>query len=325
MNNIQTDLADQLKRAFAFRESLGLQTNALRLVNSQGDSLDGLIIDRFNKHFVVYILEERWHPHQKTISAVLGEHFEVAYLVFKDRTVSETRSASRIAVEVVTGEGNSQTIVEENGLRFHVDLNDHLNQGLFLDMRRNRKLVGSLSAGRSVLNCFSYTCSFGVYCRQAGASRVTNVDISAKFLQKGKENYRLNKLHEGRSEFVREHAVRYLQRVAKRNNLFDIIILDPPSFARFEGSTFSVKKDMPDLIEKAMRALTREGMLFVSTNMSTISRPQLEEWAHIAAKNTGRKITEADRLGQDVEFRGSGLMKESFLSAVLLKTMLLDG
>lgn len=315
-----TDISSQLKRAFSFRETLGLATNAMRLVNSQGDNLDGLIIDRFDKHFVVYILDAFWYPHQKTVRDTLTEHFQVAYLVFKDRTVSETRSASHIAVDVQIGEGNSKTIVEENGLQFHVDLNDHLNQGLFLDMRKNRKLVASYAKDRSVLNCFAYTCSFGVYCRKAGASRVTNVDISDKFLQKGKENYRLNQLHEGRSEFVGEHAVHYLDRVAKRNNFFDIIILDPPSFSRFKGTVFSVKKDMPALIEKAFRALTQDGILFVSTNLSTISRAQLEEWAKFAAQKTGRKITEVNRLGQDIEFRGSGLMKESFLSALLVKT-----
>ena len=318
-----TDISLQLKRAFSYRESLGLDTNAMRLVNSRGDGLEGLIIDRFNKHFVVYILDARWNPHRKAISDVLREHFKVAYLVCKDRTISGTPSASSLAVDVLIG-GDSQAIVEENGLRFQVDLNDHLNQGLFLDMRKNRKLVASYAKGRAVLNCFAYTCSFGVYCRKSGASRVTNVDISAKFLQKGKVNYRLNHLHEGRSEFVQDDTVRYLQRVAKRNNLFDIIILDPPSFARFEGTVFSIKKDMPLLIEKALRALTSEGMVFVSTNLSSISRPQLEEWAHIAAKKTKRKIIESNRLGQDIEFRGSGLMKESFLSAVLLKTVLLD-
>src|SRR3989344_4379960 len=273
------DIPLQLKRAFSFRETLGLDTNAMRLVNSRGDGLEGLLIDRFNKHFVAYILDARWLPHQKMISDALAEHFEVSYLAFKDRTVSDTRSASRISGDVRIGAGNSKTIVEENGLRFHVDLNDHLNQGLFLDMRKNRKLVASYTKDRSVLNCFAYTCSFGVYCRKAGASRVTNVDISEKFLQKGKENYRLNQLHEGRSEFVSEHAVHYLDRVAKRNNFFDIIILDPPSFSRFKGTVFSVKKDMPLLIEKAFRALTPEGMLFVSTNLSSISRPQIEEWA----------------------------------------------
>lgn len=315
-----TDIPAQLKRAFVFRDTLGLETNAMRLVNSRGDGLDGLLIDRFNKHFVVYILDAVWYPHQKAVRDALTEHFEVAYLVFKDRTVSETRSAAHIALDVQIGEGNSKTIVEENGLQFHVDLNDHLNQGLFLDMRKNRKLVASYAKDRSVLNCFAYTCSFGVYCRKAGASRVTNVDISEKFLQKGEENYRLNKLHEGRSEFVSEHAVHYLERVAKRNNLFDIIILDPPSFSRFKGTVFSVKKDMPRLIEKAFRALTPDGMVFVSTNLSTISRPQLEEWAKFAAQKTGRRITEVNRLGQDIEFRGSGLMKESFLSALLVKT-----
>jgi len=318
-----TDLTYLLKRAFLYRESLKLDTNAMRLVNSRRDGLEGLIIDRFNKHFVVYVLDVGWHSHQRTINDALVEHFEVEYLVFKDRTVSHPRSASHIAVDVLIGQGNSRTVVEENGLHFHVDLNDHLNQGLFLDMRKNRKLLATYAAGRSVLNCFAYTCSFGVYCRKSGVSRLTNVDISAKFLHKGKENYRLNHLHEGRSEFVQEHALHYLDRASKRNNLFDIIILDPPSFSRFKGTVFSVKKDMPLLIEKAFRALTPDGMLFVSTNLSSISRSQLEEWAHQAALKTDRKIIELNHFGQDIEFRGCGLMKESFLSAVLLKTGLL--
>lgn len=308
-----SEITNQLDSALKFRETLGLNTNAMRLVNGQGDGLDGLIIDRFNKHFVVYMLDKFWLAHKEAIRTFLCEHFDVGYLIFKDR------SAENVSVDVAISKEGSQTVVEENGLQFHVDLNDNLNQGLFLDMRKNRKLVASYAKDKAVLNCFSYTCSFGVYCRQAGASRVTNVDISAKVLSRGKENYRLNRLHEGRSEFVQEHAITYLERVAKRNNLFDIIILDPPSFSRYEGKVFSVKKDMSVLIEKAMSALTAAGIIFVSTNLSTISRAQMEEWAYTAAKKANRTITEVNRLGQDIEFRGSGLMKESFLSALLIK------
>ncbi len=311
------DIKRHLTRAFHYRESLALNTNAMRLVNSQGDGLKGLIIDRFNKHFVVYMLDARWQRYQKTILEILCEHFEVLYLVFKEHSA---RDASRIAIEVLIDKEDSKTIIEENGLLFHVDLNDHLHQGLFMDMRRNRSLVASCSRGRAVLNCFAYTCSFGMYGRKSGASRVINVDISSKFLQKGKENYRLNRLPEARGEFVREDVIRYLERTAKRNNCFDIVILDPPSFSRFEAKVFSVKKDMPVLIEKAFRVLGREGMLFVSTNLSSIPHAKLEEWACGAAGKSERKILEVKRLSQDVDFRGSGLMKESFLSAVLIKT-----
>ena len=306
-------IINHLQSAFDFRESLALNTNAMRLVNGRGDGLDGLIIDRYNKHFVVYLLEASWQPHKETISKFLCEHFDVQYLICKDRSVSTP------CVDVLVSKENSQTIVEENGLKFHVDLNDHLNQGLFLDMRKNRKLVASYAKDKAVLNCFAYTCSFGVYARKFGAARVTNVDISSKVLQKGKENYRLNHLHEGRSEFVQDHAVEYMQRVARRNNFFDIIVLDPPSFSRYEGKAFSVKKDMPLMIEKALLALNPSGILFVSTNLSTISRPQMEEWTRAAAKKLKRKVVEVSRLSQDIDFRGSGLMKESFLSALLVK------
>jgi len=307
------------EKAFRYREALSLSTNAMRLVNSKGDGLDGLIVDRFNKHFVVYILDAGWHPHKNIVREVLVGRFDIDYLLFKDRTVSDTRSAEKIAVEVVVDRQGSQTIVEENGLRFQVDLNDHLNQGLFLDMRNNRKLVASHAQNKEVLNCFAYTCSFGAYCRKFGATRVVNVDISSKFLKRGEENYRLNRLPTGRSEFLHEHALQYIERAVKRNNFFDIIILDPPSFSRYEGKVFSVKKDIPSMIEKALCALKSSGILFVSTNLSSISRAQLEEWSFRAAKKVQRKIVEIDRLSQDIDFRGSGLMKESFLSALLIK------
>jgi 23S rRNA (cytosine1962-C5)-methyltransferase len=313
-------IRDKLKLAFDYRASLSLNTNAMRLVNSHGDGLGGLIIDRFNKHFVVYFLETVWLSHQTSIEDVLTGSFAVDYLVFKDRTVSEKRDASEVAIKAAIDRSGSSTIVEENGLKFKVDLNDNLNQGLFMDMRKNRRLLASFAKDKAVLNCFAYTCSFGAYCRQAGASRVVNVDISAKFLKIGEENYKLNNLPTGRSEFMREHAVLYVERAAKRNNLFDIIILDPPSFSRYSGKVFSVKKDMPHLIEKSLNALTESGILFVSTNLSSVSRAQLEEWSYAAAKRAQRKILEIDRLSQDIDFRGSGLMKESFLSALLLKT-----
>jgi len=313
-------ISSQLKLAFQYRASLSLNTNAMRLVNSQGDGLAGLIIDRFNKHFVVNILEPFWIPHQILVQDSLFKNFEVEYLVFKDRTVSATRSASDIGIKAAIDRNGSATVVEENGLKFHVDLNDHLNQGLFMDMRKNRRLLASFAKDKEVLNCFAYTCSFGVYCRQFGATRVVNVDISAKYLTKGEENYKLNNLPTGRSEFTRDHAVHYVERAAKRNNLFDIIILDPPSFSRYSGTVFSAKKDLPQLIETAMNALKESGIIFVSTNLSTISRPQLEEWSYVATKKSKRRVVEIDRLSQDIDFRGSGLMKESFLSALLLKT-----
>ena len=314
------DVIPHLKAALSYRESLRLNSNALRLVNSRGDGLDGLIIDRFNKHFVVYFLNNFWHRHKREIFDFLCERFSIEYLVLKDRTFLDKPSATQIAVEVLLSRGDSKTTVEENGLLFNVDLNDHLNQGLFLDMRKNRKLLASYAQGKAVLNCFAYTCSFGAYCRKSGASRVTNVDISLKFLKKGKENYQLNRLHIGRSEFVCADTAQYITGAVKRNNFFDIIILDPPSFSRYKGKVFSVKKDMPGMIEKALGALNDFGILFVSTNLSSIFRRQMEEWTYAAARRAIRKIIEIEPLGQDTDFRGSGLMKESFLSALLIKT-----
>jgi len=310
------EIQRRLAGAFRYRESLGLDTNAMRLVNSRGDGLDGLIIDRFDRHFAVYLLDARWHAHQKMICDTLQEYFDVVYLVLKDHS---TRDAARITVDVLIGKADSRTMVEENGLCFYADLNDNLNQGLFMDMRANRRRVAAFARGRMVLNCFAYTCSFGVYCRKYGASRVMNVDISSKFLDRGRENYRLNHLSGEPGEFIRENALRYLDRSAGRGSLFDMIILDPPSFSRSDGKVFSVKRDMPELIRKAFRVLCPGGRLFISTNLSEVSHGRLEEWARVAAGETSRKMAGIQRLSQDADFRGSGSMKESSLSAVFFK------
>lgn len=312
------EITERLEAAFALRDGFKLATNAMRLVNGVGDHLPGLIIDRYDTHFVIYALDVFWLKHKDLLRQALLKHYTVKFLVMKNRSVSASPVLDKESMDVLVA-GIPQTIVEENGLKFHVDLGDHLNQGLFLDMRRNRKLVASLSKDKEVLNCFAYTCSFGAHCRFAGAARVVNVDISAKFLKKGEENYKLNHLKTGRSEFMKEHALRYIEKAGKRNNLFDVIILDPPSFARYEGKVFSVKKDMPDMIAKSILALKPEGIIFVSTNLSSISRAQLETWAWSAAKSVKAMIVEIDKLGQDVDFRGSGLVKESFLAALLLK------
>jgi len=97
-------------------------------------------------------------------------------------------------------------------------------------MRRNRKMVAALTKGLSVLNCFAYTCSFGMYARASGASSVTNVDISRKSLDRGRENYELNRLDCAEGEFVRADALTYMKLTLKKGNCFGCVILDPPSF-----------------------------------------------------------------------------------------------
>ena len=306
-----------LEAAVEKRQPLKNYANALRLVNGFGDGLDGLVMEQYGRHFVIQIFDKRWLREKEALAGFVKNRCDGQYLIIKDRTESVSSHPDAIKASVWIEYAASQTIVQENGLRFGVDLNDTLNSGLFLDMRHNRKVVARLANGRKVLNCFAYTCSFGVYCRSAGALSVVNVDISRKSLCRGRSNYELNQLVPSYNEFIRADAAQYFKRAVKKDNRFDLIILDPPSFARHEGKTFSVKKDLGRLIDSAMKVLNPGGFLFVATNFSGMSHEHLEDMISAAAPE--RRIKRVQHLGQDEDFVGSGLLPESYLAAVLVE------
>jgi 23S rRNA (cytosine1962-C5)-methyltransferase len=301
---MDTALLAKLEAASVKRAGLLTVTNAVRLV-----------LEQHNAHFCAQIFDEHWLAEQETlIHFVQGRGAQ--YFVAKDRTASASASPDNMRFHVWI-DGASSTVVEEHGLRFGVDMNDTLNTGLFLDMRANRHLAAGQSAGRKVLNLFSYTCSFGVHCRKAGAIQVVNVDVSRKSLERGRANYELNGIVAEKNEFIRADAVEYLERAVKKDNRFDMIILDPPSFARYEGRIFSVKKDLPRVMEMAIKVLNPDGILFVATNFSEMLHSHLQNIIKGAAHK--RALKDVQCLGQDVDFEGSGFMAESCLTAVLAR------
>jgi 23S rRNA (cytosine1962-C5)-methyltransferase len=294
------------------RKALRANSNAIRLINGQGDGLPGLVLEQYNKHFVAQIFNTNWIQEAEVLREFILENFSVDYLIIKDRTQSPLSNPEDIKIKILIENSSSKTVVTENSLKFEVDLNDTLNTGLFLDMRANRLLVSQSCAGKKVLNCFSYTCSFGVYAKAKGATEVVNVDVSSKILERGRRNYQLNGFEVARNELIKADAVLYLEKAIKKDNYFDVIILDPPSFSRAGEKVFSVQKDVKQLIELALTVLNDQGKLFVSTNYSGITNPILEE----IVRSSNKKPRNITKLGQDQDFPGSGQVKESHLAAL---------
>lgn len=305
-----------LESAVRRREPLKLVTDAFRLVNGGGDGLEGLVIEQYGRHFSAQVFDKRWLAEKELLTGFLRDQLNAGYFIVKDRTGPVSSSPEDFKKQIWLKGGSSVTVVRENGLNFSVDLDDTLNSGLFLDMRGNREIVAGSAKGRRVLNCFAYTCSFGVYCRARGALGVVNVDVSKKNLERGRLNYRLNGLEPARNELIRADAFEYLKRAQEKRNSFGLIILDPPSFSRYEGRVFSVKKDMPGLVALAIKALEPGGDLFVSTNFSGMNSDGL--LAMVKAGAGKRKIRRRDSLGQDIDFTASGSMPQSCLAALLV-------
>jgi 23S rRNA (cytosine1962-C5)-methyltransferase len=187
----------------------------------------------------------------------------------------------------------SPLTVTERELRFDVELADGLSSGLFLDQRDNRALIRGLSSGARVLNLFSYTGSFSVAAAAGGAAGVTSVDLSARALERAKENLALNGLDREPHRFVKADAFEWLTRAARKGERFDVIVLDPPSFGtRSKRSTFNVSRDFGRLATRALALLDTGGRLLAVTNHRKTSLQRLRRLLRGAARESGVEIAQ---------------------------------
>jgi 23S rRNA (cytosine1962-C5)-methyltransferase len=203
-----------------------------------------------------------------------------------------TKSERRESPALVVGNpGESlQTVATEWCLRFGIDFATGYSPGLFLDQRENRRYVRHI-APRRLLNCFAYTCSFSVSAACSGASTL-NIDLSKKYLARGRENFALNNLPMIDHRFITDEVRSVLPRLARRGEKFDAIILDPPTFSRSpEGRTFQVQHDFESLLISALAVAERDAHVLVSTNCSVFSERALEVMARDCLKETRRAAT----------------------------------
>jgi len=203
-----------------------------------------------------------------------------------------TKNERRKPPALVVGDpGESlQTVATERYLRFGIDFGTGYSPGLFLDQRENRRYVRHITPKR-LLNCFAYTCSFSVYAACNGGSTL-NVDVSKKYLARGRENFALNNLSTVDHRFITDNVRSVLPRLARRGEKFDAIILDPPTFSRSpKGKTFQIQHDFQNLLISALAVAERDAHVLVSTNCSALGERALEVMARYCLKETRRAAT----------------------------------
>jgi 23S rRNA (cytosine1962-C5)-methyltransferase len=200
-----------------------------------------------------------------------------------------TKSERRESPALVIGDASEslQTVATERYLRFGIDFGTGYSPGLFLDQRENRRYVRHIAPKR-LLNCFAYTCSFSVYAASNGAGTL-NIDLSKKYLARGRENFALNNLSTANHRFIADDVRSVLPRLARRGEKFDAIILDPPTFSRSpEGKTFQVQDDFENLLKSALAVAERDAHVLVSTNCSALGERALKVMARYCLKETHR-------------------------------------
>jgi len=310
-------IVELLKASVEKRSEIAESTNAYRVFNGAGDSLPGVTLDRFGGHYQIQFFLQDLMPREHELVDAVREICNPEYLAVKYRLDPGGKALEHPEIKVVLG-SDSRTVVQEGNCLFNVDLEDTVNPGLFLDMRDVRIDVENRSAGITLLNLFSYTCSFGVHARVGGAEKAVNADISGKILDKGRENYALNCLECKPGEFFKGNAFEYLAWAKRKGLKFEGIVLDPPSFARFKGFSFNVKNDFQKLVLGATEVLAPGGFLMASSNYSGFELRSFGQNVLATVKTVFPKAKLAWTRSQGADFPGSGSSKDSCLCAAML-------
>src|SRR6185436_6201057 len=239
-------------------------TTAFRLVNEGGDGLRGMAVDVYGRHAVVHFYGAPFDDdasRRRALEEVLRLGFDGVYMKVRPKQANllvDTRRDDLAPARAVLGEdAPDPLVVTELGVPFAVRLGDGLSTGIFLDQRKNRELVRSLAPGARVLNLFAYTCGFTVAAALGGAARTVSVDASLAALERGRANLALSAVPEaGRHAFVADDAFRWIRRAKER---FDLIVLDPPSYASTKSSRFSTGDDYGALASTVLALLAPGG------------------------------------------------------------------
>ena len=295
-------------------------TTAFRVLNGEGDGLGGLIIDYYDGYYVVSWYSEGIYTFRDEIIAALQKVANFKGIYEKKRF--DTKGKYIEGDDFVAGErGEFPLIVKENGVNFAVYLNDGAMVGVFLDQRNVRKQIRDKYAqGRTVLNMFSYTGAFSVFAALGGASKTTSVDLANRSLSKTIEQFSVNEIDYEAQDIIVEDVFLYFKYAAKKKMKFDMVVLDPPSFARSKKYTFSAAKDYKNLLQETIAITENNGIIVASTNCSAFDMKKFKGFIDTAFKemNGKYKILEEHSLPED--FRTIDQFKEGdYLKVVFIE------
>lgn len=292
-----------LKGALEMRIALGLADSSAgdtyRLVHGEGDFLPGLVIDVYGKTAVMQAHSVGMHMMRNDIArelmAVMGGRIDNIY--YKSETTLPFKAELGQEDGFICG-GSADNVAVENGLKFYVDWLKGQKTGFFIDQRDNRSLLEHYSAGRNVLNMFCYTGGFSVYAMRGGAASVHSVDSSAKAIELTEKNVELNFPSHERHAAYCEDAFKYLDKVADKYNL---IILDPPAFAKHRGALHNALKGYTRLNAKALEKIQPGGILFTFSCSQVVTKDNFRNAVFTAATVARRKVRILHQLHQPAD------------------------
>ena len=290
----------RLLSAFMMRKSIGIADNphndTYRLVHGEGDNLPGLIIDCYGKTAVMQAHSVGFHVCRNEIAQALVEVLEgwIDNVYYKSETTLPFKADLRKENGFIYG-GTDDNVARENGLSFHVDWLKGQKTGFFVDQRENRQLLESYAKDRSVLNMFCYTGGFSVYAMRGGAKLVHSVDSSAKAIDLTNRNISLNFKDDVRHKAFCDDAFKFLDR---HEDKYDLIILDPPAFAKHRSALRNALKGYTRLNVKGLEKIKSGGILFTFSCSQVVTKDQFRQAVFTAAAQSKRKVRILHQLHQ---------------------------
>jgi 23S rRNA (cytosine1962-C5)-methyltransferase len=298
-------LADRILQALKVRKSCGLvnglNNNTYRLIHGEGDMLPGLIIDIYAQTAVIQAHSVGMHYLRKDITSALLEVFgnDLNSIYYKSEGTLPYKADLHEENEYLSGnENTSDSVAIENGLKFRIDWQKGQKTGFFIDQRDNRSLLAQYSKDRSVLNMFCYTGGFSVYALQGGASLVHSVDSSARAISLTEENVSLNFPDDARHQAFTEDAFKFMGNIEDK---YDLIILDPPAFAKHRDALRNALQGYRKLNAIAISKIKKGGALFTFSCSQIVSRQDFRLAVFSAAAQTGRNVRILHQLSQPAD------------------------
>lgn len=273
------------------------QNNTYRLVHGEGDNLPGLIIDVYDHTAVMQAHSAGMHLDRMVVAEALEEVMGdvIQHIYYKSETTLPFKADLLATENGFLKGGSPENVAMENGLKFHVDWLKGQKTGFFVDQRENRALLERYAKGRNVLNMFCYTGGFSFYAMRGGANLVHSVDSSAKAIDLTNENVSLNFPGDTRHQAFAEDAFKFLDRMGDQ---YDLIILDPPAFAKHRNALRNALRGYTKLNAKAFEKIRPGGILFTFSCSQVVNKQDFRNAVFTAAAQSGRSVRILHQLTQ---------------------------
>ena len=298
-------------------------TTAFRVFNGEGDGVGGLTIDYFDGYYLVTWYSIGIYELKDDILEALTQSVEYKGIYQKKRFDAKGKYLDDADDFVCGQRAQEAIIVKENGANFAIYLDDGAMVGVFLDQRDVRRTIRDKYAkGKTVLNTFSYTGAFSIFAALGGSTKTTSVDLAKRSLPKTQEQFSVNDIDVESQDIIVEDVFNYFKYALRKKLSFDLVVLDPPSFARSKKHTFSASKDYVKLLKEAIQITNKGGVIVASTNSANFSMMTFRDFISRAFKELNGRFKVEESFSLPKDFRVNEKFKEGdYLKVVFIRKL----